>query len=250
VSVDWNAERYHEVSGPMEAMGLAVLGRLRLQGDETVLDAGCGTGRVTAHLADLLPRGRVLAVDLSPAMVAEARAYLGARADVRQANLLELELSGPVDAILSTATFHWVLDHDRLFARLFAALRPGGQLVAQCGGYGNISRCLAAAAEVSRRPPFAGVFDGWSRASYFATAEETAARLERTGFTGVECWLAENPIEPADPLEYLRTITLRDHLSHLPTELETAFVQQVGELLPKPIVFDYVRLNIDARRPG
>jgi trans-aconitate 2-methyltransferase len=234
----------------MEEMGLAVLDRLELSGEETVLDAGCGTGRVTAHLLGRLPRGRVIAVDMSEAMVAEARRTLGERADVRRADLLELELEEPVDAILSTATFHWILDHDRLFERLFAALRPGGRLVAQCGGHGNIARVLVAAAEVSARPPFATCFHGWSRASYFATAEETASRLVRTGFTDVRCWLAESPIRPRDPADYLETIVLRDRLSRLPAELERPFVEAVLALLEQPVVLDYVRLNIDARRPG
>ena len=154
MSADWNAASYHRVSGPMEEMGLTVLARLQLVGDETVLDAGCGTGRVTAHLVDRLPRGHVIAVDASPAMVAEAREYLGDRADIRQVDLLELELGEPVDAVFSTATFHWILDHERLFGRLFAALRPGGRLVAQCGGHGNIRLVLAAADEVAAAPEY------------------------------------------------------------------------------------------------
>jgi trans-aconitate 2-methyltransferase len=234
----------------MEEMGLAVLDRLELSGEEAVLDAGCGTGRVTAHLLGRLPRGRVIAVDMSEAMVAEARRTLGERADVRRADLLELELEEPVDAILSTATFHWILDHDRLFERLFAALRPGGRLVAQCGGHGNIARVLAAASEVGARAPFATCFHGWSRASYFAPAEETETRLERAGFSEIRCWLASNPIRPGDPADYLETIVLRDRLSRLPAELERPFVEAVLALLEQPVVLDYVRLNIDARRPG
>src|SRR5687767_10825160 len=136
---DWNAAAYERLSAPLEAMGRDVLDRLVLRGDETVLDAGCGTGRVTAVLAERLPRGRVIAVDGSAAMVREARARLPAdRVEVREADLLELELDSPVDAIVSTATFHWIGDHDRLFARLHAALAPGGRLVAQCGGAGNV----------------------------------------------------------------------------------------------------------------
>jgi trans-aconitate 2-methyltransferase len=234
----------------MEEMGLAVLERLELRGDETVLDAGCGTGRVTAHLVGRLPRGRVIAVDRSEAMVAEARAYLGDRAEVRQADLLELELAEPVDAVLSTATFHWVPDHDRLFERLFAALRPGGRLVAQCGGRGNIARVLAAAREVGREPPFAGAFDGWTRASYFAGEEETATRLARCGFVDVRCWLAERPIRPEDPVDYLLSITLLDHMARIDPARQHEFAQRVAARLGEPVVLDYVRLNIDARRPG
>ncbi len=247
---DWNAASYHRVSGPMEAMGTAVLERLPLAGDETVLDAGCGTGRVTMHLVERLPMGRVIAVDASPGMIAEARANLGGRADVRRADLLTLELGEPVDAVFSTATFHWILDHDRLFEQLFRVLRPGGRLVAQCGGAGNIRRLLAAADEIAAGPEFAAAFRDWTRASYFATAEETAMRLERVGFADVDCRLVPNPVVPDDPLAYLTTIPLRDHLARLPEGEQDAFAERVVALLPSPVTVDYVRLNIDAARPA
>src|SRR5271167_1690890 len=137
----WDGASYDCISGPMEALGREVLSRLELRGDETVLDAGCGSGRVTEALLERLPRGRVIAIDVSASMLAAARERLGrgsAGLEIRQADLLELELDAPVDVILSTATFHWIADHEALFRRLHGALRPGGRLVAQCGGEGNI----------------------------------------------------------------------------------------------------------------
>jgi trans-aconitate 2-methyltransferase len=249
VRIDWDAEGYHRISGPMEAMGVAVLGRLELVGDETVLDAGCGTGRVTAHLVERLPRGRVIAVDVSPEMVRQARAFLGPAVDVRQVDLLALELGEHVDAILSTATFHWILDHDRLFERLHALVRPGGQLVAQFGGHGNIASVLAAAEDVSEEPEFAETFRGFERPSFFATAEETAARLERSGFVDVRCRLTPSPVAPEDPIAYLVTISLRDHVRRLDADRGRQFAERVVGRLPKPVTIDYVRLDIDARRP-
>ena len=249
MSIDWDAAAYHRLSAPQEAMGLAVLDRLELAGNETVLDAGCGTGRVTAHLLERLPHGRVIAVDLSEAMVAEARAFLDGRADVRQADLLELSLEEPVDAIVSTATFHWVLDHDRLFERLLAALTPGGRLVAQCGGRGNIERVLAAAATVAAEPAYARLFRDFSRPSYFAGPEETARRLGAAGFRDVATWLEERPILPDDPVGYLATVTLRTHLARIDESLRRPFAERVTALLGAPTTLDYVRLNLDARRP-
>src|SRR5262245_14427216 len=128
---DWNATAYERLSAPLEAMGREVLQRLELEGDETVLDAGCGTGRVTAVLGERLPDGHVIAVDGSQAMVEEARRRLPPDIEVVQQDLLELQVDEPVDAVISTATFHWIGDHDRLFTRLKAALKPGGRLVAQ-----------------------------------------------------------------------------------------------------------------------
>lgn len=245
----WDADTYHRVSAPLEEMGRSVLGRLSLHGSETVVDAGCGTGRVTALVADRLPRGRVIGVDASMDMVERARAHLGSRAEVLHADLLELTLDEPVDAVLSTATFHWILDHDRLFARLLTLLRPGGALEAQCGGRGNIAGVLAAADEVSRRPEYAHVFGGWRRPMLFASPEETETRLRRSGFVDVSCWLEARPVVPDDPHTYLATIPLGPHLERLRPEQRRPFVEAVEELLPKPITVDYVRLNISCRRP-
>ena len=244
---DWDAATYQRISAPMEALGRDVVDRLALRGDETVLDAGCGTGRVTAALLDRLPDGRVIGVDGSPSMIDEARANLPADVDLRVADLLELELDEPVDAILSTATFHWILDHPRLFARLHAALAPGGQLVAQCGGRGNVAAVKAAGLAVARRPPFAEHLEDWGTDWAFAGPEETAGRLRAAGFTDVWCWLSRAEIDPEDPSAYLRAICLGSFLEQLPAELHADFVAQARAELPEPLRIGYVRLNILAR---
>lgn len=246
MSRTWDAQTYHSVSSAMDTMALAVLDRLAPAGDETVLDAGCGTGRITAELAARVPRGRVVGVDASPEMVARAREHLGDRAEVLQADLLDLTFQGEFDAVFSTATFHWVLDHDRLFRRLHAALRPGGRLVAQCGGVGNIAGVIAAADHVAAQPAYAGSFEGWRRPHLFAGPVETERRLAAAGFTGVRCWLQPNPVVPDDPLAYLATIPLGAHLDRLPAGSRDAFVRAVAARLPEPITIDYVRLNLDA----
>jgi trans-aconitate 2-methyltransferase len=244
---DWDAPSYQRVSAPLEAMGREVLDRLELRGDERVLDAGCGTGRVTAALVDRLPRGEVVAVDGSPAMVEEARERLGDSADVHVADLLELELDRPVDAILSTATFHWIKDHDRLFANLLAALKPGGRLVAQCGGAGNVAELDKAAKLVGAREPYASALAGWEGPWNFAAPRETAERLHRLGWVDVWTWLHDVRVEPDDPREYLGTVALGSHLERLEPDLREPFVDAVIAELPEPVV-DYVRLNILARR--
>jgi trans-aconitate 2-methyltransferase len=246
---DWDADSYERVSAPLEAMGREVLDRLDLRGDERVLDAGCGTGRVTAALLDRLPRGEVVAVDGSPAMVEEARARLGGRAEVRVADLVELELGRPVDAILSTATFHWIADHDRLFERLLGALVPGGRLAAQCGGAGNVAALEAAARRVGARDPFAPALAGWPGPWTFASPAETAHRLRRLGWVDVWTWAYDVRVVPDEPREYLGTVALGSHTERLAPELREPFIDAVLDELDEPVV-DYVRLNILARRAG
>jgi trans-aconitate 2-methyltransferase len=241
---DWNAASYQRVSAPLEAMGREVLDRLELRGDERVLDAGCGTGRVTAALVERLPRGHVVAVDGSPSMVEQARERLGPGVEAFVADLVELELDEPVDAILSTATFHWIADHDRLFERLFAALRPSGRIVAQCGGAGNVATVQAAIDAVAEP-----ALEGWPGPWNFQSPEDTAARLERTGFTEIRTWPQDVRVEPDDMGEYLETVVLGSHLERLPEERRAAFLDAVLAAMPEPAI-GYVRLNLTARKPA
>jgi len=247
VTADWNASAYDRVADPQARWGAEVLERLPLEGSETVLDAGCGSGRVTELLLARLPRGRVVALDASPGMLAEARRRLapfGDRVDFVQADLERpLPLDRPVDAVLSTATFHWVMDHDALFANLAAVLRPGGRLVAQCGGLGNVERLLATAK---------AVHPGFSRRHNFQDAEATRQRLLASGFEDVQAWLSDAPthFDPGAPFEaFLETVCLRTFLDELPTDEREPFVKAVAARMPEPVL-DYVRLNIVARRAG
>jgi trans-aconitate 2-methyltransferase len=242
----WDGRSYDRISGPMEALGLEVLARLELGGDELVLDAGCGSGRITQALIDRLPRGRVIAIDASSSMVEAARERLGADADVRRLDLLELELDEPVDAVISTATFHWIADHDRLFRRLHRALRPGGRLLAQCGGEGNIDVLRGKANALLAREPYRAHFRDWHPPWNYAAPAATRTRLLAAGFASAECWLQPAPTQPDDAREFLQTIVLGPHVQHLPDSLRKPFMDEVLEELGEPVIVDYVRLNIDA----
>jgi trans-aconitate 2-methyltransferase len=248
--LEWDAKTYDAISDPQYSWGMEVLGRLELKGDETVLDAGCGSGRVTEELVKRLPSGRMIAVDGSEAMIAEARKRLGDRASYLVSDLSELEVSEPVDLVFSTATFHWILDHDRLFKRLRAALRPGGRLVAQCGGEGNVAEHARAIAEVAAKPEFASHLDEMSGIWNFASPEETEAKLENTGFAEARCWLEPKPVQPERPLEFTSTVTLGPLLAQLPEEKRRPFAEAILDESEKPLVLDYVRLNIEAYVPA
>jgi trans-aconitate 2-methyltransferase len=249
VSRDWDAVTYDRVSTPQVQWALKVLDRLHLNGDETVLDAGCGSGRVTHMLEQRLPHGRVIAVDASPSMVEKARQALRHDAEVFVSDLTEIELDQVADTVFSNAVFHWIPDHDTLFKRLFAALKPGGQMVVQCGGAGNIHAFHEVLFEVAEEPPFADYIGGWTGPWNFASPAETAARLQAAGFVDAECWLEDAPVHPEEPGEFIRTVCLGNHLERLPEELRPQLVERMLERTAKPLMLDYVRLNIDARRP-
>jgi trans-aconitate 2-methyltransferase len=240
----WDARTYDQTSEPQQAWASEVLARLAgIAPDATVMDVGCGTGRVTEALPALVPQGRVLAIDASSEMVALARRRLGERAKVWCQDVLDLDLEDRVDAIVSTATLHWVADHDRLWPRLARALRPGGVLEVQCGGDGNIAGVREVIDAVARdsAPELAG-FSPW----VFAGPQETDRRLRQAGFIATRCWLQERPTYPQDVEAFVRTSILAAHFERLPEERREPFAAAVlaGVRLP----LDYVRLNVSAVR--
>jgi trans-aconitate 2-methyltransferase len=259
-SREWNAAEYHRRSAPQFEWGQRVLNELHLRGDECVLDAGCGSGKLTRLLAQNLRRGRVVGLDLSRNMVMHAqrdlRPEFGERTQFVAADLIALPFCETFDGVFSTASFHWVLDHDILFRNLFAVLRPGGWLHAQCGGGSNLAqlrrhvRALSNAEEYSR---WLGEFDEpW----FFSDADGAASRLSGAGFEEVQAGLEAATITVSSAEEfkgYLQTFILHHHLELLPTELfRKMFVEaltSVSALEGPSWTLDYTRLNLRARKP-
>ncbi len=257
-SREWNSSVYHRVSAPQVSWGKKVLARVHLCGDETLLDAGCGTGRLTADLLEALPRGQVFAVDLSQNMLGHAREHLqgsfGSRLHLVACDLLHLPFERSFDAIVSTAAFHWVLDHDRLFLNLHRALKPGGWLEAQCGGAPNLKRLRDRVNDLIAREPFSRFFVGFREPWLFENAGEGAETLRRAGFqdikTSVEPTMTVLDGEP-EYIEFVRNVILRRHLEHIPDEtLRLELLAKLARLAARddpPFSLDYWRLNLHGK---
>lgn len=258
---EWNATEYHRISGPQVSWGKKVLARVHLRGDEILMDAGCGTGRLTAELLQSLPRGRVVGVDLSENMLAGARDYLArdfpGKFSLVVANLQDLPFERVFDGIFSTAAFHWVLDHDRLFRSLFRALRPGGWLTAQCGGGPNLARLRKRTDELAATAKYARHFAGFSEPWTYNNVETAATILRHAGFIDVDTSL-EPALTALENLpkysEFVRSVILRQHLERIPDdELRTEFVATLAAQAATddpPFSLDYWRLNLNARVPA
>jgi trans-aconitate methyltransferase len=258
---EWNAQVYHRVSNPQRDWGLSVLDRLPLRGDEVILDVGCGTGRLTEQLAARLPHGRVVCVDQSSNMLQTARQHLsprfGNRVRFACADASRLPFSSVADGIFSTATFHWVRDHDSLFLSLFGALKPGGHLVAQCGGGPNLQRLHDRCTRLMREPLFAPHFTAWTDPWEFADADTTRRRLEKAGFVDVRTAVYSSPVrqpEASAYSEFVEHVICRPHLQHLPDPaLRGRFLELLTDDAARdapPFELDYWRLDLDAHRPG
>lgn len=258
---EWNATLYHQISAPQVSWGKKVLSRVSLRGNERLLDAGCGTGRLTRDLLEALPNGHVVALDVSENMLNEARAYLEpdfrGRVEFVRCDLLDLPFDREFDVIFSTASFHWVLDHDRLFRNLHRALMPGGWLIAQCGGGKNIARLLARAERLMKSPAYASYFVEHESPWEYSDAKTAAQRLKNAGFEQIETSLEEAPTQfPSAPefQQFVENVILRHHLQRIPdanvrekfmAELTRDFADEDPRFL-----IDYVRLNLKARREG
>jgi trans-aconitate 2-methyltransferase len=256
---EWNAASYHKVARPQTSWGHKVLARLSVRGDERAIDAGCGSGRLTAALMERLPRGTLLAIDRSWNMLLTARTNLrptfGSRVAFVQVALPNLPFANSADLVFSTATFHWIKDHPALFAGIFQALRSGGRLHAQCGGGPNLAHAHERAERVMHAPPFRRYFTDWPGPWEFADAGTTADRLRTAGFTDIDTNLEEAPTtlaSEADYREFVATVIYHPHLERLPPELQQDFLDRVTALSAQddpPFSLDYWRLNMCARKP-
>ena len=245
--LEWDAQTYDSLPLPHVRWGAGVIGQLRLAGDETVADIGCGTGRDAGQLLRLLPRGRVLAVDGSQQMLAQLRTRLAGdldRVDIVSADLREpLVLPRTADAAISVATLHWLPDHQLVFTGVANALRPGGRFVAEAGGPGNIASVQAVLDELGA--------DDSAGTAQFAGAAETRTRLAAAGFAEIDVRVVADPVplRPGEQIEaYLATVILGKVLRELPPGERRLFVNEVARRLPEPVI-DYVRLQTSAVRP-
>ena len=265
---DWDAPRYHRISDPQLAWGRVVAARLHLQPGERVLDIGCGTGRLTSEIA-AQPGIGVVGLDRSAAMLQEAAKHAAAAPvpEVRDSapgrirrpayvhgDGTALPFFRTFDAVFSAATFHWIPDHERLFANVFDALADGGRLVAQAGGAGNLERLYGRARELMHSPRYAEYFGSWAEPFHFENAADTERRLSRAGFLRIEVSLVPAPVSfdlPERYGEFVAAVCLRHHLHRLPPAERDGFMSRLTDQAladDPPLTLDYWRLNIAARK--
>lgn len=258
---EWNAEAYDRLANPMQGWGETIIASLDLRGDETVLDLGCGSGRLTEFLLRRLPRGRVIAIDRSANMLDAARAHLEplypGHTEYVQRSLELIDFEQLADLAFSNAAFHWIPDHPKLFGAIFRALKPGAWLIAQCGGGPNILSVRQRAQKLMDAEPFRPYFAGWHGPWEFASPETTRDRLTAAGFTEVATSSFPVPVVQTTYdrcRDYLENVILGTHLERIPLpHLRATFLDALAEQFTAddpPCVFDYWRVNLRGKRPS
>lgn len=253
----WNAQSYDHNAHPQREWCEQVAERLLLRGNETVLDAGCGTGRLAELLAPRLANGTILCVDVSLEMLCQAeerlRSVRGTNLVLLQSDLTQLSVGRIVDVVVSSAVFHWVKDQDGLFQNLHRCLKPGGRLIAQCGGGPNLAKEVERTLRFLEQRGYSLDFQGDETPWVFQSKDGIAAVLHEAGFRDAEVWLENRPatFSAADSYSrFLSDVVLWPFLERIAPEDGRDLVKALTAAAANddpPNTLDYWRLNLTAR---
>ena len=260
---DWDATTYDRISDAQESWGTKTIERRKWKGNEIVLDAGCGSGRLTKILSSKVTQGKVIAVDSDLSMIRLAKENLAKFSNIEfiKMDISQLEIEEKVDVVFSNAVLHWILNHKKVFERFWQILKPDGQLLIQCGGHRNLTKTLSIINKVRKSKEFYNYFcnnkgeDIWNQTWYFAKKEDTEKILQEIGFENIQVFLANKDAKFSNKEEYflfIKTIVLIPYLKYLPN-------QTLKDKFPKSVIqeietnakelqwkLDFVRLNINA----
>ena len=261
----WDATTYDCISDIQESWGHKIIERRRWKENEIVLDAGCGSGRITKIISTQVPQGKVFAVDSDSSMMTIAKENLAKFSNIQfiKADVSEIELDEKVDVVFSNAALHWILNHKKMFELFWQILKPDGQLLIQCGGYGEFAKTLPIFNKVRKSNQFYNYFCNdkgeniWKQTWYFAKKEDTEKMLKEIGFKNIQVFLENRESKFNNKEEYflfIKTIVLLPYLKYLPNEtLKDKFAKSVIQEIEtnsKELQWklDFVRLNINAKK--
>ncbi len=263
---DWNPELYNRFRRYRQEPFLAILERLKLRGDESIVDLGCGSGENTVELARLVPRGRAIGIDSSAAMIDASNKVLeGVEPEVRArlsfsiGDIAEFSANREYQVVFSNAALQWVPGHREIFKRIFDALTPGGRVVVQMPKNDQETAQVAILA-LAGEPPWKEMLAKVTVPSRAVPGPERYNKLlVELGFTDVDCYehVFQHPMNsPRDVVDWSRATTLRPFLNALPADRHDAFIEAVERRLVEaygtegPLIFPFRRLFIWGTRPA
>ena len=247
---DWNPALYQAKHAFVWQGGAGILDWLAPEGGERIVDLGCGTGELTAKIAQ--SGARVLGLDASPEMVAGAEKQFPTL-EFRVADATTFELAEQANAVFSNAALHWVRDAESAAERIASALKPGGRLVAELGGRGNVEGIVRAVRRARTAFGLAPFENPW----YFPSLGEYAGVLEGAGLRPLRMELFARPtkLDGEDGLSAWLEMFGAGLLHGLTPEQRATVVKKAAELA-RPALYrdgewwaDYVRLRVLALKP-
>ena len=263
----WDAETYDSVSDIHEEWARKIILSKVWNGTEIIMDAGCGSGRITKILSEIVPFGKVYAIDNDQNMIKKAKDNLTGvsfkNVRVIQSNLLDIDfgnINSMFNIIFSNAVLHWISDHHKIFQNFYDLLYPEGQLLIQCGGYGNLQKAISIFDDVRDSAEFNTYFYEWKDEWNFAKPLDTEKILKKIGYTDINAYLEDYPVAFKDENRYsvyLKTVVLGPYLKYLPSEkLQETFIGRIIKHIKKQqeedqnqiLTLDYKRLNIIASK--
>lgn len=262
ISAFWDADTYDIVSDAQEEWARFIIKQRKWHGGEAVLDAGCGSGRITKMLSEIIRDGNICAVDNDPNMIKKATERLGNIENVCiiQSDLTDAEfgfMQRKFDVIFSNAVLHWILDHHKIFRNFYNLLKPDGELLIQCGGFGNLKKTISVFNTVKDYSDFKQYFSEWKQSWNFAKPNDTKNILNDLGFKHIRVYLSNSNVNFSNKnnyLLYVKTVVLGPYLKYFPSEqLKNKFVEEILDLIENDYAelkwnLDYVRLNILASK--
>ena len=287
----WDARTYDQVSRLVQyRWGQQVIKWRKWHGDEIAMDAGCGSGLLTKQLAKQVPRGKVYAVDIDYNMIKRAKNNLKSidNIEIIQSSFTDVDLPTNVDVIFSNSALHWAQDHRKVFQNFLEMLKPmnsnditdinvgsdsniigsSGQLLIQCGGYGNLQEIIAILERIARLDQFKEHFAVWKQPWYFAKAEDTSKLLQEIGYVNTKVYYSDDGVALPNRRIYskfVKTVVMKSYLDHLSSHKDDYYIDKLKDLFlelfldevekyssgksNKTWFLDFVRLNIIAHKP-
>jgi len=257
----WDATDYAKSSAVQQRWARELLAKLDLQGNERLLDLGCGDGKVTAEIAPLLPDGVVMGVDNSAEMIELAQSRFTSEypnLNFQVADALNLNFNEEFDVVFSNAVLHWVADHASVLRGVSDSLKPGGRILLQMGGRGNAAQVIVAMDTVRSMPKWRDSFIGFQFPYSFYGTEEYTKWLPEAGLVPVRMELIPKDMAHVDRSAFegwLRTTWL-PYIRRVPEDQGQEFLEQVVDVYlaanpqsPDGIVHvEMIRLEVEAKK--
>jgi len=248
----WDVGNYRQNYSFVWQSGRELLGLLDPRPGERILDVGCGIGQLTSEIAQA--GAEVLGIDLSPAMIAEARATFPVLPFEIQ-DVRALPFREEFDAVFSNAVLHWVQPAEEAARSIAAALKPGGRFVAEMGGRGNIANVIRAA---DRAFEALGMGTAPPHPWFYPSVAEYTSILDQAGLETTFAVLFDRPTPLENGAEGLaRWYEMFGHhwLDPIVASRRAEFFRLAAEIAAPGLLSegqwraDYRRLRIAARKP-